>query len=244
MHECQNLPDSKVVVEDSGAKAEEAGSWVGDEENNAARSAQGKVATDSSAPSINSLARFSRFLSLLVASAQAEQTPSTTERERIALAELLQARRVGRAHLMYDCNSFFRETAGVLGDSSLPCLCAHHSVNAVLSTTKPNIASDDGSDVGNFDFGFLDPYGSSTTDEETEKDREDNERLHPSPPQRRPSPSTSPEPSPVLVRSPGSPRPVRYWARRIHRFLLSVRELRAVPDRDLGSLDQIMHRLF
>ena len=97
---CQNLPDSKVVDEDSRALAEdEAGALVGDREHSAAHSAESAIATKSSAPSIDSLARFSRFLSLLVASAQEEQTPSTTERERAALAELLQARRVGHAHL-------------------------------------------------------------------------------------------------------------------------------------------------
>ena len=53
----------------------------------------------------------------------------------------------------------------------------------------------------------------------------------------------------ILRSSPESPRaaanataravrPVRYWTRRLHRFLLSVRELRAVPGRDEGSCQQ------
>lgn len=93
LEECQNLPGSKVVIKDSGAKTEEeAGAVARDNENNAAHSSESAIATESSAPSIDSLVRFSRFLSLLVASTQEEQTPSTTERERAALAELLQAR--------------------------------------------------------------------------------------------------------------------------------------------------------
>lgn len=95
---CRNMSDSKVVVEDLVAEAEEeAGVGVGHNEDSAAHSAESNIVTDSSAPSIDSLARFSRFLSLLVASAQEEQTPSTTERERAALTELLQARQVGHA---------------------------------------------------------------------------------------------------------------------------------------------------
>lgn len=83
-------------MDDLGAQTEEATTGVGTYEDTAAHSAESGIATESSAPSsINSLARFSRFLSLLVASAQEEQTPSATERERAALAELLQARRVG-----------------------------------------------------------------------------------------------------------------------------------------------------
>lgn len=96
--EFQNLPDSKVVVDGSGTKAqEEVGEGVGDKEDNAAHTCESDIATESPAPSIDSLAGFSRFLSLLVASIQEERTPSTTERERAALAELLQARRVGYA---------------------------------------------------------------------------------------------------------------------------------------------------
>lgn len=114
---------------------------------------------------------------------------------------------------------------------------------AACTINELNAASDDGSDVGDFGFGLLDPYGSSDNDDERTIDEEDNES--PRSPQQRPSSvSTSPQRSPVPVGSPGSPRPVRYWARRIHRFLLSVRELRAVPDRDPGSLDKIMRRLF
>ncbi|CAN0016246.1 unnamed protein product [Hapterophycus canaliculatus] len=43
------------------------------------------------------------------------------------------------------------------------------------------------------------------------------------------------------VGSPGSPRPLRYWAVRIHRFLLSVRELKAVPERDADVLEATMY---
>lgn len=48
-------------------------------------------------PSIDSLAKFSYFLALLVVASEEEQAPSTTEREREALAELLQARRVSHS---------------------------------------------------------------------------------------------------------------------------------------------------
>eukprot|EP00903_Cladosiphon_okamuranus_P007740 g7499.t1 len=93
---CQKLPDWKVVVDDSGAKTKQeataAGGGTTRDKDVAAHGVESGIAAESSAPSsIDSLARFSRFLSLLVASAQEEQTPFTTERERAALAELLQA---------------------------------------------------------------------------------------------------------------------------------------------------------
>lgn len=110
--ECQKPPDSKVVVEDiaTGAGAEGAGAeaGVGKEAETEASAAiivgdsadiaaDDVVSNSSVAPSVDSLVKFCRFLSLLVESAQQEeQTPlSATEKERAALEELLRARRVG-----------------------------------------------------------------------------------------------------------------------------------------------------
>lgn len=84
--DCETPPDLR-----------QAGPAVGRKQpDTAAPRANDGVASDSAPPSVDSLARFSRFLSLLVVSATEEQTPSTTERERVALAELVRARRVGR----------------------------------------------------------------------------------------------------------------------------------------------------
>ncbi|CAM9614555.1 unnamed protein product [Pylaiella littoralis] len=74
---------------------------------------------------------------------------------------------------------------------------------------------------------------------------EDSKILQPPPP---PPPATTTTTtrrlkSPRPVGSPGSPRPLRYWARRIHQFLLSVRELRAVPERDPNRLEELMSEI-
>ena len=87
--------DAGPVVECQSPPRLHAGSAGGMKAGTAPHRAKEGLASDSSAPSVDSLARFSRFLSLLVVSALEEQTPSTTERERMALAELVRARRVG-----------------------------------------------------------------------------------------------------------------------------------------------------
>ncbi|CAN0350832.1 unnamed protein product [Ectocarpus sp. 12 AP-2014] len=134
------------------------------ERNSDEKRGTGGRAPECAGPPMDSLVSFSRYLALLVASAQEEHTPSANECERSALAELLRA-------------------------------------------------SDDGSDRGG--SGVVNTHQNQI-------------RAAPAP-----GPSTP-------VGSPGSPRPLRYWARRIHRFLLSVRELRMVPDRELASLEEIM----
>lgn len=48
---------------------------------------------------------------------------------------------------------------------------------------------------------------------------------------------------PTLPRSsspPAAARPLRYWVRRIHLFLLSIRELKAVPNRGDDCLERVM----
>lgn len=61
------------------------------------KGATGGRAPECAGPPMDSLVKFSRFLALLVASAQEERTPSANERERSALAELLRARLVYRS---------------------------------------------------------------------------------------------------------------------------------------------------
>ncbi|CAN0246229.1 unnamed protein product, partial [Ectocarpus fasciculatus] len=56
------------------------------------KGATGGRAPEWAGPPMDSLVRFSRYLALLVASAQEEQTPSANEDERSALAELVRAR--------------------------------------------------------------------------------------------------------------------------------------------------------
>ncbi|CAM9950240.1 unnamed protein product [Ectocarpus sp. 13 AM-2016] len=143
------------------------------ERNSDEKRGTGGRAPECAGPPIDSLVSFSRYLALLVASAQEEHTPSANECERSALAELLRA-------------------------------------------------SDDGSDRGGSGVVNTHHPGNSNTVHQNQS------RAAPAP-----GPSTP-------VGSPGSPRPLRYWARRIHRFLLSVRELRTVPYRDLASLEEIM----
>ncbi|CAM9545029.1 unnamed protein product [Ectocarpus sp. 4 AP-2014] len=144
------------------------------ERNSDEKGGTGGRALECAGPPMDSLVGFSRYLALLVASAQEEHTPSANECESSALAELLRA-------------------------------------------------SDDGSDRGGSGVvGTHHPSNSNVVDQ----------NQSPAAPAAR-GPSI-----PVGLR--GSPRPLRYWARRIHRFLLSVRELRTVPDRDLASLEEIM----
>ncbi|CAM9954808.1 unnamed protein product [Ectocarpus sp. 12 AP-2014] len=143
------------------------------ERNSDEKRGTGGRAPECAGPPMDSLVSFSRYLALLVASAQEEHTPSANECERSALAELLRA-------------------------------------------------SDDGSDRGGSGVVNTCHPGNSNI-------------IHQN--QSRAAPATGPS---TPVGSPESPRPLRYWARRIHRFLLSVRELRMVPDRDLASLEEIM----
>lgn len=112
-------------------------------------------------------------------------------------------------------------------------------------------ASDDGSDreafgfvgAGNDDGGGSGWRKGGERRREREETDERPQHVSPSPPrtptrlERRLKSSSSP------VVSPGSPRPLRYWARRIHRFLLSIRELRTVPERDTESLEKYLFEI-
>ncbi|CAN0108597.1 unnamed protein product [Scytosiphon promiscuus] len=140
-----------------------------------------RVYPEPGSPAVDSLAKFCRFLALLVASVQEEGTSSTTDKERAALAELIRA-------------------------------------------------SDDGSERAEFGLGSRAACGGDGNNggDKGDEERKDDSCL------------AAAGPGSPPVGSPGSPRPLRYWGRRIHRFVLSVRELRAVPERDLAILEAIM----
>lgn len=284
-----NTPKIAISSEDAGPVVEcqspprlHAGSAGGMKAGTAPHRAKEGLASDSPAPSVDSLARFSRFLSLLVVSALEEQTPSTTERERMALAELVRARRVGPEktirtillrvyggglrrlcacyhvcmmyHISYvlrlpSLRSKARSRDGPVSPSlprppprppphQHPPPLPPISSRCPLHVSAPN-GSDDGSDRA--EFGFV-----GTGNEHGGSGRQNGDGEADESPQQ-----ASPPPSPTRVErleaspvgSPGSPRPLRYWARRIHQFLLSIRELRAVPGRDTDSLEKCLSEI-
>lgn len=68
-----------------------------------------------------------------------------------------------------------------------------------------------------------------------------------------PAPAPTPAPAPAQAQTAregqGTPsaaaaRPLRYWALRLHRFLLSVRELQSVPERTDSSLEKTLSESF
>ena len=64
-----------------------------------------------------------------------------------------------------------------------------------------------------------------------------------------PAPTPPPAQAQTAREGQGTPpaaaaRPLRYWARRLHRFLLSVRELQSVPERTDSSLEKALSESF